>query len=364
MADKGTEQFFGAFLNDFEKARLSAGQTCSYFFSVGNFSIRLLFAGPALLEALTPALGHLSIEPVSEPDLTICCWDTETTGIPLSARPWKNMFPAGSMDIPYFQGGGFQAILNRGSGVFCALDPGSKTALYWHGNAALLPAHEKAAPFRALLQWALGTRGRSCIHSAAVSSGGDGILLAGRGKSGKSTTSLLCLLQGMDYAGDDYVVVGEKEKYHVYSLYNSVKIDLHSPLRIPGLEKLIGDPRQREEKKAVINLNLHYPERISRGFPLRAIFLPAVKGNGRTVITRVSAGQGILAIAPSTLTIQAGGKKETFDFLARMVHRVPCYRLELGRDPGDIPKRICDFISGKGWNEDERRLSERHHTCP
>src|SRR5579872_3275601 len=54
------------------------------FYELGSRTIRLRFAGPALVSALTRAIGHLRQEPSAKPDLTISVWDSETTGVPLS----------------------------------------------------------------------------------------------------------------------------------------------------------------------------------------------------------------------------------------------------------------------------------------
>src|SRR3954454_4748943 len=56
-------------------------------FIVGGYRIRLSFSGAALL-SLTRALEHLaSDDDDSTPDLTICLWDSESTGQRMIARP-------------------------------------------------------------------------------------------------------------------------------------------------------------------------------------------------------------------------------------------------------------------------------------
>ena len=57
-------------------------------FIIGGYRIRLSFAGPALL-SLTRALEHLASNDDSPPDLTICLWDTESTGQRMISRPWQ-----------------------------------------------------------------------------------------------------------------------------------------------------------------------------------------------------------------------------------------------------------------------------------
>src|ERR1041385_3195684 len=55
---------------------------------IGGYRIRLSFSSPALL-SLTKALEHLATDDDSTPDLTICLWDSESTGQRMIARPWQ-----------------------------------------------------------------------------------------------------------------------------------------------------------------------------------------------------------------------------------------------------------------------------------
>src|SRR5437762_10963844 len=56
---------------------------------IGDHLIRLSFSGPALL-SMTKALEHLATDDHSTPDLTICLWDSESTGQRMIPRPWQD----------------------------------------------------------------------------------------------------------------------------------------------------------------------------------------------------------------------------------------------------------------------------------
>ena len=90
-----------------------------------------------------------------------------------------------------------------------------------HGN---LPYWETAAPFRILFHWWSQSFGGQISHAAAVGRDGKGVLLAGRGGSGKSTTAICCVDAGMEYVGDDYVLLTRTPTPTAHSLYNSAKI--------------------------------------------------------------------------------------------------------------------------------------------
>ena len=70
--------------------------------------------------------------------------------------------------------------------------------------------------------------GRQLVHAAAVGTDEGALLITGRGGVGKSTTALACLEAGMQFLGDDYVVVGLDPEPQVYRLYGSAKLTSNS----------------------------------------------------------------------------------------------------------------------------------------
>jgi hypothetical protein len=67
--------FFGAVHRAFEEAERVAGSVVRSY-EVGEYPIRLRFAGPALVPGIAPALEHLVGSTDPPPALTICLCDT------------------------------------------------------------------------------------------------------------------------------------------------------------------------------------------------------------------------------------------------------------------------------------------------
>ena len=90
------------------------------------------------------------------------------------------------------------------------------------------------------------------VHSGAVGIGGQGVLLTGIGGSGQSTTCLLCLEAGLDFAGDDYtafeLVGGSSARVH--SLYSSAKVDPVTLGRFPRLRQLVSNPHAATRRRS------------------------------------------------------------------------------------------------------------------
>ncbi|MCK5838943.1 MAG: hypothetical protein KAG99_03795 [Bacteroidales bacterium] len=340
------EDFFHLTLRSFDTACLPFTEIPQFVFHIGGYTIQLRFAGPSLLFSLTSSLKHLQVEEIKNPDLTIYCWDTKSTGTPLPILPWSDKVYVSEKEIPFLQQNGLHISVKRESGVLSVFDSKSKKRIYWIDDAGNLPFYEKASPFRTLFQWCMLEQQRFCIHSAAVSVNNKGVLLAGREKSGKSTSSLACLLSGMHFAGDDYVVLSDESPYWVYSLYSSAKLEAGSVGRFPELAEKVSNRKKTDTEKAVIYLNQHFPERMSRGFPVSAVLMPHITNGNITFIRKASPAEGIRTLAPSTLVLQTGSRAEAFGFLARFIHQTPCYWLEMGTDMSSVTGVINEFIKG------------------
>src|SRR5438105_2870760 len=102
----------------------SAAQACGEEITtlrIGGLECQLHFAGPALIDAVMPALAHLPrTAPTPNPALTICLWDRASTGVDLPPRPWSlEHQDSGSEEIPGFNSERFFTIdqQQRTSGV-------------------------------------------------------------------------------------------------------------------------------------------------------------------------------------------------------------------------------------------------------
>ena len=199
--------FFQSVQDGFDRAAAAAGGATDRFYSVGGLSLRLRFAGPALIPLLTPALAHLSAEPGGAPALTVCLWDSASTGTPPPAPPWPPENRQARGEIVGYNDGRIFTAHHGGSGALSMYEAPPGRAVYWVLDAARVPYYESGAPLRTILHWWLGRRGRQVLHAGAVGAAAGGALLVGKGGSGKSTTAAACLGTTLRYAGDDYCAV-------------------------------------------------------------------------------------------------------------------------------------------------------------
>jgi len=87
-------------------------------------------------------------------------------------------------------------------------------------------------------------------------------------------------------------------------------------------------------------LNDAFREKVTAGFPLRAILVPRVTGRPETTIEPSSPIAALKALAPSTLLQLPGDGRETMARLSALVRRVPTYTLNAGTHMGGIAQSV------------------------
>jgi len=305
---------------------------------IGDAPVRLRFAGAALAEQLGRAFDHLVDTEGGEPQLTIHVWDAEDSGTPPPPLPpLAPDSPRGTTVYTADEGRHFAS--RPALGQLSAYERATARAWFWCRDAHELPFWEPAAPFRQIFHWWLPDRGALLLHAASVGRSTGGVLLVGAGGSGKSTCALSCLASDLLYAGDDYVAVELEPEPRVLSLFCSGKLEPDHSALLPHLPPpgFAGDGAL--EEKSVFYVADRFPDRMCRGFPLRAIVAPRVQGTEPRVQARGPA-QVLAALAPSTLLQLVPARQEALSAMAGVLGDVPAYGLDVGGPTDLIPPTI------------------------
>ena len=344
--------YFEEVLLAYQQAEKAAG-LIERNFVIGGRCLRFCFAGPALLPLIIPALEHLETTDIGRAELTIYLWDSASTGIAVPFLPWKPTEIGARGELPTYKSDRFYTVFLPGADTLNIIDFHTDQAMFWVPDAQRIPHYDWSAPVRNLLFWWMARQQLQMVHAAAVGSPVDGgILLAGKGGSGKSTTAISAVLDGLGYLGDDHVLVGLEPVPTVYSLYNTGKIEGSHLRRFPCLSSLVVNSERLESEKGLIFFNRHFPKDILKECPIRAVFLPVVSGRPDTRLVPVSPAVGLAALAPSTILQLPYAGKETFHALARILQRVPVFRLELGTDLSQIPGTIRNYLKNFRGSEE------------
>ncbi|MCM3875655.1 MAG: hypothetical protein NEA02_04475, partial [Thermoanaerobaculia bacterium] len=286
-------------------------------------SVRIVCAGDALVPfvrgALTP---RLSANGEGTRELTLKIWDARTTGVvaPLPPGPPSTFGLRG--EVLGYSAEPVFAACSHASGALSVLDTESATGYFWVRDARDIPMHELGAPLLPLFGWFFRARGTQLVHAAAVGCGGQAVLLAGPGGSGKSTTALACLAAGLDHVADDYALVTGVSSPVVHALYATAKLNADSLARLPRFAGAVLNPERDPEEKALLGLGPAAGIRQAENAALRAIVVPRVRP-GAPALTPILAGEVLRALAPSSIFQMASAGAPTFASLGALVKAVP-----------------------------------------
>ncbi len=326
-------------------------------FSIGGCDVRLRFAGDRWSTLLTKALNHLLHTGTVKPQgrtFTVSILDgSMTPANPLLRfylKPLTDFWPQYTGprgELLHLHGGPVQAFYKPGPDHLSIVDVESDLGFFWKRDLTPLPYYEVGSPLRALLHAWLRQQDVQFVHGGAVGTAAGGVLMAGKGGSGKSTSALACLNSGLQYASDDYCLVGrgDDRQWNLYSLYNTAKLVGDSDLaKFTGLASEVWNPERGPDDKITIFLNESFQERLIPQFPLRAVLVPVIRGGDKTWIEPCGRGEALMALGPSSLAqLPASGRKD-LDIVGHVVRELPCFRLNLGTDLSQIAPAITNLL--------------------
>ena len=225
--------------------------------------------------------------------------------------------------------------------VWC-LDRHNRRIIGWVESAERVTHYEMGKPFANLLSLVVEPFGRYLIHAAVVSWRGQGVLFAGPGGAGKSTSALACLRGGFDFIGEDLVILDENPEDHftAHSAYNSAWIEPGHLMRFGGLATHAQNSREVEQNKSLLMLADIFPGQLSASTPLRFIMIPRINPGTASAIEPAVKPDAFKQLAPNCLMTATRIDMNGFQTLARLVQATPCFQLTLGDDLDRVPDLI------------------------
>ena len=342
------ERFFHETAQGFDRAADQLGQSTHDFLVAGKH-VRVRLAGPALAHLARP-LAHLKCDAAARPadgeELEILAWDSADGWLP-PRPPWDFRKLAHGGAIEGLNSNRFEVNYSGDHGLLSLYDRQARRALYWLLDAKQLPYWEIAAPFRIVLHWWSQSFGGQLTHGAAVGRGNTGVLLVGRGGSGKSTTSIACLDAGMQYVGDDYVLLTREPVPVAHSLYHSAKIHTSFLRRaLPNwLDRVAG--QIGPEQKSLMFLHECLPHQVRDRLTIRGVVQPKVTAAVHSRISPQPPSLGLLAVAPSTMYQLPEAQHATLSFFADWMRTMPTFVLHAGTDLTSSPRELSNLLENK-----------------
>jgi hypothetical protein len=325
-------------------ARRGAPWTQRYYLVAGR-SLRIVFGSAAIQRCIGRALAHLEMAAQSEPALTVFAWDSATSRLPPLQPGWLADAYGDYGEIAGFNDARFHSATQFDPVIFRMLDRERKRATYWTPSADDLPDTVRAAPMWPLLQEWLRGGAILPLHGGAVGFPGGAIVLVGRGGVGKSNAALACLRSPLLYASDDFCALSRGSEWLAHSVYSTGKVGTDDLVRFQHLVPFISNPERGVDEKAVFFLNEHFPSKLIRAFPVRAIVLPRVCPDEPSAIVPVSRVAAHKATAISSMAMAPNHAALTFSKVAELVNDLPCFELRMGNRIEAVPALIGDLLA-------------------
>lgn len=357
-SDHALDRFFASTKEGYSNAPGAGG---SFDISLLDHTLRIHFAGPALLHLMRP-LKHLVMPSARQPpSFEIFVWEGPESWLPPTPC-WKMGQQTALGGISGLHSDRFSIYYHDQSGLLCMCDRAARKSLYWIRNAQKLPYWETGSPFRILFHWWALSMGAHMAHAAAVGAKDQGILLAGRGGAGKSTLTLASLDAGMTLIGDDYVLLKAGTPPRAYSLYSSAKI--HSRFLHEAFPHWGGAVAQQigPESKSLFMLEEWAPTALRKSFAIRAVVLPKVEFNQTASIVKISSTDALLAMAPSTIFQLPSAHATAMNYFRRWMEGLPAYRMTTGRSLPEGPRMLRALLE-LGESEPAACVLERPNMC-
>lgn len=181
------------------------------------------------------------------------------------------------------------------------------------------------------------------FHAAAVGTGGKGVLIAGRGGSGKSTFAISCLAEGLDFVSDDYTLITASGPLRAMPLYTIVALREDMYQRFPQLgQPILEEDGSFRGGKPQFQVP---PDRFSPSLDIRAIILPKIGGDTEPSIAPIPPGKVMTPLIHSTIT-QIESRRDTamIHLMAQRLSALPIYEMCMSSDLAKNPAFLRSFI--------------------
>lgn len=215
------------------------------------------------------------------------------------------------------------------------LDRLNRRILIWVPSYENFPFWAKATPFRIPFSWIASENEGEMIHCAAFEFEGHGVLLAGDGGRGKTTTAINAALDGAKILGEDFILYMKDDVFAVYT-----KAKIHPGVHLDHLiAKGLQVPVAIPEQKTIISLRIQ-PFSMIETFRPTILYFPGISTtNTPTEIVKISRGLALREFAtPSFIGLQGAGAK-SLDKHSRLVRSLDSWSLPMtGKLDLDVTK--------------------------
>jgi hypothetical protein len=317
----------------FDAAHSPNGVKC--FARSGSYLVHLHFASLSLAQALLPSFV---IAPPGNADLAIAFATAREVDL-------AHIIPHPPDESRILEHRDRYALWHRGElPVLYLLDRRSNRAVIWLSAGGAPPWLLSRPTLPIMHAFTINTAWVGA-HSGAVGHQGRFLLLAGKGRTGKTTASLACARAGWDYAGDDFVFT-HTVSGRVEPLYSSARLRVDMAEQFGDLLHASAAVSEDDgEVRHELRLGAHLKTGQIKGGTIAAILLPRRRDAVTPEFAPARRLDAFNALAKVTTTQLPGWPTEVSKKLTALIGLAPVFFVDTGRDPAAIPNAFTDFLT-------------------
>ena len=335
LPEEALEDFFEQALAAASKAELSTRRA-----KLGAITLDLHIGSGFQEKNWTAPLAISSTE--NEAEVSLYVWEESRRSTGFPPPPWGNRYVYSHRgDIQGYNHPEIQVAFSQHSRVLSLYHRTRRLGIFWTPSLTTLPGYEWAGPMRWLINWIGLERGLQLTHAGAVGLQGRGLLLAGKGGSGKSTTSLACWSAGWDFVSDDYCWLSSHDHVEAHAVYKTAKLIPDQPVDLPDWDRVA----RLSDEKSVYQLDELRGGRLADVLRIEALLLPAIRQVDRPGLREASPRDALAALSLSTLAQLPGTGAESMSILKKAVETLPAYHLDLCHPVSAVPSVLKELLS-------------------
>ncbi len=188
-------------------------------------------------------------------------------------------------------------------------------------------------------------------HAAGVSCAGQGVLLAGDSRSGKSTLGLRLVGQGFGFLADDRCFLARRgDGFEVLASPEAARVYPPNVADLPEFH-FLHDRKTGDDGKTSFRIGDVYPGSQVESAELKVIIFPSWLTEGETRVEALSAGEALRLLIPVTLEpffpelVFPETVRAYFRLNPDLATRTPCFRMYLGHDKETWARFVREMIA-------------------
>ena len=207
-----------------------------------------------------------------------------------------------------------------------------------------LPPWEPGSVLKSFTYWIALQNKMFMQHAGTLSNGSKGLLLVGRGGSGKSGTVLAGLCDGLKSCGDDHVLVEFAETLKARSIYAIMKQDQAGFERCNLFSAEISNLKRNWQNKIEIRPEIIGLPAIEPQCSINAIVFPRVEANVKSSFKEVTIRDVSDGLVLSNQVEGPGSLSQSIANSLRLFRSAPIYRLSLGSDAKHVAQTLRSLL--------------------